>query len=354
MTRTTVILPSIRVPQNINAWAAMLDPKTDKIIVAGNEASPHGDIQHRLNEVHEWTGVSTYYLHPDDDFVRSTAIHEFIPPNHTARRNFALLKALQDRPDVLVTIDDDNFPLRNSWLNGVKTLLYGGQHHRPVIRSESGWWNAGNLCEPKVVHRGYPMSRWTEWDDSEFVSATSSKIGVVASLWLGDPDINAVERMLRDPEVTSIKDSVVLDVGTWCPFDSQSTAVHGDLAAMMFMWPGVGRYDDIWSSYLMRAVMDLTGWFITYGQPSVSQARNPHNLIRDLKDELYGYEHTEEFTDLLRQLVDEHDGNVTDSGPYAVFTTLMMNVATRFDPLPELTRDSLYAWLTDVEKVRRG
>lgn len=362
--RTTVILPSIRVPQNINAWANMLHADTDTIIVAGNVASPHREITQALDEVTVRTGVYTEYLHPDSDVVVKTAIHDFIPPNSTTRRNFALLRALAQRPDVLVTIDDDNFPYVDTWLLGVKTLLSGEGHHRPVLRSESGWWNAGNLCDPKVVHRGYPRTHWTSVDDSQLIAKIDdryAKIGVVASLWYGDPDINAVERMFSDPEVRNVKGSCVLEVGTWCPFDSQSTAVHGDIAHMMFMWPGVGRYDDIWSSYLMRAVMDVTGWFITYGTPSVRQDRNPHNLIKDLREELYGYEYTEEFTDLLRVLVNEavklgfdKSGLLGGSGYASVFEWFMHQVAKRFVHLPEFTRDSFLAWLSDLEVLRRG
>jgi hypothetical protein len=363
--KTTIILPSIRVPQNIDAWVAMLHPETDEIIVAGNEASPHEQIIERLDNVSKETGVEMTYLGPDDERVTKTAIYEFIPPNHTTRRNFALLQAITRGTDILVTIDDDNFPLELSWLNGVKALLSGEVNHRMVVRSDTGWWNAGNLCDPKVVHRGFPMSRWTEPDTSKIVTdypnKRYSKIGVVASLWIGDPDINAVERVVRDPEVMNITGSSTLNTGTWCPFDSQSTAVHGDIMNMMFMWPGVGRYDDIWSSYLMRAVMDVTGWYVTYGRPAVTQERNPHNLIRDIRDELYGYEHTEDFTDLLRDLVSEatthdlvHAGMYGTSGTTMVFEWFMQQVAKRFTKLPEMTRDSLYAWLTDLERVRRG
>jgi hypothetical protein len=363
--KTTIILPSIRVPQNVDEWANMLLPETDKIIVAGNEASPHADIIRCLDRVTNATGVETVYLGPDDDRVTKTASYEFIPPNHTTRRNFALLHALIERPDVLVTIDDDNFPLQSTWLAGVKTLLSGEPNHRPVLRSPEGWWNAGNLCDPKVVHRGYPRTRWTEHDDSHIVTdypnREYARIGVVASLWYGDPDINAAERMVLDPEVVDVKGSATLQRGTWCPFDSQSTAVHGDIMHMMFMWPGIGRYDDIWSSYLMRAVMDVTGWYVTYGTPAVSQERNPHNLIRDIRDELYGYEYTEDFTDLLRILVTEavaldlgHAGFLNKTGYTSVFEWFMHQVAKRFTRLPEMTRDSLYAWMIDLERVRRG
>lgn len=349
--KTTIILPSIRVPLNLKQWVLQLEPETDEIIVAGNEASPHADIIEFLNQLTHDHFVMTTYLHPRDARVTDTMIYQYIPPNHTARRNFALLHALENRPDVLVTIDDDNYPYKAEWLRGVKALLNSKQpNHRAVIESETGWWNAGRLCSPTVIHRGYPVSAWNESDMGKIVHTGAQPIGVVASLWLDDPDINAVERMLRNPQVVNVASSATLARGTWCPFDSQSTSVHGVLADMMFMWPNLGRYDDIWSSYLMRAVMDVTGWYVTYGAPAVTQDRNAHNLVKDLRDELFGYEYTEEFTDLLRHLVDT--APVDWATVYEVYRWFMTQMLS-YNRLSNLTRDSFSAWLVDVDDVRK-
>ena len=351
--KTTIIMPSIRVPQNVRAWAALLDPATDEIIIAGNQKSPHNDIVEELDEVGRQTGVLTIYLHPEDERVTEKVIHPFTPANHTTRRNFALLEALERRPDVLVSLDDDNFPYLHTWLDGVKMLLESDVwHHRPVIQSASGWWNAGRLCNPKVIHRGWPLTRWYESDNGAVADGLNPRIGVVASLWLGDPDISALERITSDPLVKDVLSSVVLAPGTWCPFDSQSTAVHGDLADMMYMWPEVGRYDDIWSSYVMRAVMDVTKWHITYGQPTVTQERNPHNLLRDLEDELFGYKYTDELTNHLRDIVQRSQAWPSTMSVYEVFKRFLLLLMAESNVIPMLTRDSFTAWLTDVDDVR--
>lgn len=339
-------------PWNLTNWVTQLEPETDEIIVAGNEASPHAAITGFLDSLTNQHGVRTTYLGPRDPRVTERAIYSFIAPNHTTRRNFALLHALENRPDVLVTIDDDNYPYKADWLKGVKALLDPEQpNHRMTISSETGWWNAGRLCTPSVIHRGFPVSAWTERDAGQAAGTGATPIGVVASLWLDDPDINAVERMLHNPQVTSVNSSATLAPGTWCPFDSQSTSVHGVIADMMFMWPDMGRYDDIWSSYLMRAVMDVIGWYVTYGTPAVTQDRNPHNLVKDLRDELFGYEYTEEFTDFLRGLVRRAPVDFTHV--YEVYRWFMFETASNYKRLPGLTRDSFYAWLVDVDNVRK-
>lgn len=349
--KTTIIMPCIRVPQNVEAWTKQLHAEDgDEVIIVGNEKSPHSDIAVRLDEMEARYGIPMTYLAPWDERVMNRAIEQFTPANHTTRRNFALLEAIRRDTDLLLTLDDDNFPYKDTFLDGVKALTDPTIfHHRPVIKSATGWWNAGRLCRPSVIHRGWPISRWRDVDQGVIADGLNPRIGVVASLWLGDPDISALQRITYDPLVKDVPSSAVLDTGTWCPFDSQSTTVVKDLIPLMFMWPGVGRYDDIWSSYAMRAVMDMTHWYVTYGAPLVTQERNPHNLLRDLEDELYGYKHTEELTDDLRNLVLEYSGDTSNA--YAVYHWLTTELAKRSLVIPSLTRDAMLAWLIDVHDV---
>jgi hypothetical protein len=53
-----------------------------------------------------------------------------------------------------------------------------------------------------------------------------------------------------------------------------------------FLFPHVGRMDDIWAAYYVQA----KGFRVIYGKASVYQRRNEHDLIRDMKAEYLGYE----------------------------------------------------------------
>ncbi len=55
-----------------------------------------------------------------------------------------------------------------------------------------------------------------------------------------------------------------------------------------FMFPFIGRMDDIWPSYYLQAL----GHQVVFIRASVYQARNEHDLIRDLRNEYIGYENT--------------------------------------------------------------
>jgi hypothetical protein len=47
--------------------------------------------------------------------------------------------------------------------------------------------------------------------------------------------------------------SYVMANGTWCPFNSQNTALHRDLIPAYVLSPLIGRMDDIWARHVPRA-----------------------------------------------------------------------------------------------------
>jgi hypothetical protein len=70
------------------------------------------------------------------------------------------------------------------------------------------------------------------------------------------------------------------------PFNSQNTFLRGALLKDYFLFPHVGRMDDIWASYYLQA----KGAKVVYNKASVYQRRNVHDLIRDMRQEYVGYE----------------------------------------------------------------
>ena len=82
--------------------------------------------------------------------------------------------------------------------------------------------------------------------------ATNAKIGVVAGLWAGDPDIDAMTRIAIRPAAYSwarlVDEGIAVSPAAYAPYNTQNTAFHAELIPLMYVWVGVGRYDDIWSS----------------------------------------------------------------------------------------------------------
>jgi hypothetical protein len=73
------------------------------------------------------------------------------------------------------------------------------------------------------------------------------------------------------------------------PFNSQNTFIESGLVPSYFMFPGIGRMDDIWGAYYLQAV---TGVRPVFSSASVRQDRNEHDLIHDFSLEIGGYERT--------------------------------------------------------------
>lgn len=337
--KRALITTTINVPRNLSQWAKSMT-EDDIIIVAGDLKTPHRHVREFLDTL----PVPYDYLHPEDHAFNRWKTNEVVGFNSVQRRNIALLEAIRRGPDVVITCDDDNYPVTDNWVERVTHLISRGVDGMPRVSSSNGWFNVGDLCHPQVTHRGYPMS--VRHSDSFYPRTKHiGSVDVFASLWHGDPDIDAVERMCHDPVVSLVTESVILDTGTWCPFNSQATAYSGLLAPLMYMWPGVGRFDDIWCSYLARAVMDSLGYFVMYGHPSVRQERNQHNLVHDLKNELFGYEYTDQICNVLRAMIPNADPLLE---PFALWSWFAEGIIESCRFLPTQTAEGLVVWYDDV------
>jgi hypothetical protein len=337
MTGICLITTTIRTPHNLRAWREALGDAV-VLIVAGDLKSPHDSIEALLKDI---PGINVY-LRPDDQ--RRWESSDPTGWNCIQRRNLALLEALTYQPEIVVTVDDDNWPVGYD-AAGLLELLDGEPHPVQVTASETGWFNAAGVLTPPVVHRGYPIGRRHD-NPATRTGTVAARVGVHASLWLGDPDIDATERICCAPDIVAAGADTVLDTGTWCPFNSQATAYRAELAPLMMCWPGVGRMDDIWASYLARRVMDRHGWLVHYGRPLVRQDRNPHDLAADVAAEQLGYEHTEAVTDVLRAV--DLDGTATVADAMRRCHSALI---TECGWLPDRTVAAFGAWIRDLEEV---
>lgn len=356
--KRTLVTTTINVPTVIEEWVQSgMDRNTDEVIVVGDEKTPHDDVADFLVDL----DIEHLYLHPND----STGFHvdPVIGHNVIQRRNLGFLAALHHPtpPDIIISIDDDNAP-KKDWVKNVTRILTE-PNTQPVLTSDTGWFNPGTLCEPEILQRGYPLSEIHAPGRLSEVPAMGQKIGVFQSLVVGDPDISAMERIVNGPIVNYVRESFTIGEDTWMPFNSQATAWRAELTPLMLMWPGVGRYDDIWASYLCQAVMQPLGYHVQVGHPVVRQERNPHNLIKDLKDEMLGYELTPVVVGALGGIKDAmariiESNEVEDSHNIALaavsaYKTLARTFSEGNDKLdvklPVDTIAAFEAWIEDIE-----
>ena len=201
--------------------------------------------------------------------------------NCIQRRNFAILEAYERGAEVIALIDDDNIPYKNWFKN-----IYLNQRFKcreiktnKIIFDPVGYTNHSNLW-----HRGMPL---------ELVNDRKYKVGkkiffkpdIQANFWNGDPDIDAVCRMLIKPECKFKKNTFPFFSKKISPFNSQNTLLSRKVIKDYFLYPHIGRMDDIWASFYVTS----KNYKVVYNEPTVYQQRNVHNLIKDFKDEYIGY-----------------------------------------------------------------
>jgi len=201
--------------------------------------------------------------------------------NCIQRRNFAILEAYERGAEVIALIDDDNIPY-NNWFRNIqinKKLRCKEIKTNKKIFDPVGYTNHSNLW-----HRGMPL---------ELVYGRKYKTGkktviqpdIQANFWNGDPDIDAVCRMIFKPECNFKKNNFPFYSKKISPFNSQNTLLSRRVIKNYFLYPHIGRMDDIWASFYVTSKK----YRVLYSEPTVYQERNVHNLIKDFKDEYIGY-----------------------------------------------------------------
>ena len=246
---------------NLNEW---------HLIVVGDKKTP---IDYSLQ--------NGLYISPQDQEEYFKDLSDCIGWNCIQRRNFGLLKAYELGAEIIATIDDDNIPLKE-W--GKK--IYINQD------IEIDYYLSENICfDPIAVtnhsnlwHRGFPLQLLSKRKYKKTKKIIQPDIQ--ADFWNGDPDIDAICRMEHVPNCDFDKKLFPFSSNTFSPFNSQNTFLSRNVIRDYFLFPHIGRMDDIWASYFVQS----KGFRVLYNLPTVFQERNEHDLIKDMKKEYLGYE----------------------------------------------------------------
>ena len=222
------------------------------------------------------------YVSPAEQEKYDAALSEAIGWNSIQRRNFGLLWAHDLGADIVAVVDDDNIPL-DGW---GQDLLVGKEIETDYYETDLPAFDPlGATNHPHLWHRGYPLQLVPQRDYRR-KTRKRVRVDIQADLWNGDPDIDAFCRLEHAPECAFDPHGFPMAANKIGPFDSQNTFLRREVLPEYFLFPHVGRMDDIWAGYYVQS----KGFQVVYNKPSVYQARNPHDLIRDLREEYIGYE----------------------------------------------------------------
>ncbi len=223
------------------------------------------------------------YLSPKDQEKISKKLSDLIGWNCIQRRNFAMILAYRKGADIIATIDDDNIPLSN-WN---KNLIIDKKIKVDKYFTNEEAFDPISVTNHKDLwHRGFPLQILKNKNKKKKKKKINSNFDIQADFWNGDPDIDAVCRMEHAPECKFKTLTFPFTSNKPSPFNSQNTYLKRKVIRHYFLFPHIGRMDDIWASYYVEA----KGFNVLYHKPSVYQQRNVHDLTKDMKKEFIGYE----------------------------------------------------------------
>jgi len=231
------------------------------------------------------------YVSPKEQEKYDKELSDVIGWKCIQRRNFGLLWAHDMGADIVAVIDDDNIPYAGWGSN----LLLGKPVEVNYYETDLPAFDpVGATNHKEIWHRGFPLQLVPKRNYARKSKKTLS-FDVQADFWDGDPDIDAVCRMIYKPECKFDHAHFPIAANKVAPFNSQNTIIKGGLLKDYFLFPHVGRMDDIWAAYYVQA----KGAKVVFNKPSVYQQRNEHNLVVDMKKEYIGYENNLELVDKI-------------------------------------------------------
>jgi hypothetical protein len=293
---------------------------------------------------------------------------ELIPYNSDNRRNVGYLMALDQGADVVVSVDDDNFPQPDhGWIE--HHSLVGEEIQAPAVHSSNGWYN---ICERlevdpvDVYPRGFPYH--ARHQDPEIHETTETgTVHANAGLWLGHPDVDAATCLIGDLESTAFTgESLLLGEDTWCPINSQNTAIAAEaMPAYYFLRMGfpvlgglpIARDGDIFQGLFLQACAKHLGNHVRVGTPIVDHDRNVHDYLGDLTGELACMRMLEDVTQWLTDV--ELDGD-DYAETYLSLADALNAEAERFEgdiwtpaarSYLHTMADHMHAWVEAVDTV---
>lgn len=285
---TTINSPT----EALKKFAAIAENDDWHLFIAGDQKTPHND----YIEFAE-TSDRIHYISPTDQIHMSKELSDLIGWNCIQRRNFAILAAYRWGADVIATIDDDNIPKPN-WGKNVRV---GEEFGMTTFKSDLPVFDPLSPAFPQLWHRGFPV-QLIHKRELHKPQLLKRRVLVQADLWDGDPDIDAICRISMRPNAVFNPNMIHYAGDKPMPFNSQNTFLSREVIRDYFLFPHIGRMDDIWAAYYVQAIH---GDCVAFYRATVVQERNEHDLVKDLENELLGYNHTLDFIDFVFTAPDE-------------------------------------------------
>lgn len=235
----------------------------------------------------DWNCVGVEYLSAKAQVDSPFRLARGLPWDHYCRKMLGYLIAFRHGAAVVADVDDDNMP-NDGWA----FPPFHGEFD--TTAQGAGFVNAyAFFTEQFIWPRGLPLTGLSRGlGPHRFdLSRQSSSIGIWQGLADGDPDVDAVYRMVVGrPCIFDEAPPVVFAEGTATPLNSQNTAFRRELFALMYLPAHVTfRYTDILRGLVAQPILWAAGYRVGVTGATVIQDRNPHNVQADFESEVPMY-----------------------------------------------------------------
>jgi hypothetical protein len=263
------------------------------------------------------------------------------PENHYSRKNIGYLYAMKNGAKIIAETDDDNIP-KNNWGLNISFL----DKELEVFKGTRFFNVYKEFTSSFVWPRGFPLENVLENQKADS-SIIKKNIGIWQFLADDDPDVDAIYRLTVGKTVKfdrSRAREMALDKHVYCPFNSQNT--FWTRATFPFMYLPISvpfRFTDILRGYIAQRLMWEDDLLLGFGDATVVQERNEHNLMGDFSDEIAMYVG-------VRRIIEAFEGITLKEDRYdRLFQVYMLLLDLHVIRQDEL--DAVSMWIRDLKDI---
>ena len=244
--------------------------------------------------------------------------YDIIPKKSHSETSFGLLWMFQNKEfDCGIFIDDDTLPNPNFNFFGehIKNLEFEGK--LDVVESDKKFVNVlyQNFQRHRFYPRGYPYSRMKE--NISIKNMTIKDVYASQGLWTNMPDLDAIRILMNGglkglveskTILEDFKNNFVVENKNYLTVCSMNLAFRREIIPAFYQLPmadnpwKIDRFDDIWSGFIIKRILDETDKNIVNGFPLCIHNKAERSTFKDLFHEVNGLEINEHLCEILDKI----------------------------------------------------
>jgi len=299
--KATIVVPTIRedsIRKFLKEWEEEFfqNPGFDTSLIV-IEDNPEKQFQIARNESiahYDWRDI-------DRDLGENSWI---IPRRTDCIRSYGYWKAWLQKPNMIVTLDDDCYPLEHYYhgknANHKRFLLsHWNKLNNEIVLDRISWISTVKKIRP----RGLPYKR-------QYKKIRTANVILNHGLWYNVPDFDAKTQLSLEKSdgLVDFEINQVIPKNFYYPMCGMNLAWRPEATPALYFllmgrnkdgesW-GFDRFGDIWAGIIFKKIADHLGYEITSGYPVIWHNR-ASNVLANLKKEARGMVVNETFWEAI-------------------------------------------------------